>query len=357
MGTRIALLLTAGALLLLTGCPYFEGREDCTFTGQVQNLVGVNSVYDDYNSAAPFIEAHFLLKFSTNRLSNGQNFDLILKNINIFCDYDNGEVTIQHQSSQESEYEYLDSLFRMINTVGNELGPLSVVYYYWDNKSVYRNHLVFSTDTSGNQDLYVAWYSFEQDAYHDTLSEEYELVRINSLNTLANECYVGFYGDNFINYSDWYNYLEKIQEVYFCSDRDGDYDIYQTTIPEGYDEIRFFTADTTWPVEKNNILNSGSDDKCPFINGKVLVFASNRPGGYGGYDLYYSRRVNETWSEPQNFGEKINTTADEFRPIVLMISGFTNDLMIFSSNRPGGSGGFDLYYAGIPGMTTEVFEE
>ncbi|HNS16364.1 MAG TPA: hypothetical protein PKH94_03510 [Bacteroidales bacterium] len=357
MRTCIALLLTTGALLLLTGCPYFEGREDCTFTGQVQNMASINSIYDDYNSAAPFIESQIVLKFSTNRNSNGQDFDIIFKNITIFCDFDDGKVTISNHSNLDTEFEYLHTLFSMINTTGNELGPLSVVYHYWEEKEVYRNHVVFSTDTSGNHDLCLAWYALERDAYYDTIYEECDLIRINSLNTDANECYVGFYGDNFITYSDWYNYPEKIQEVYFCSDRDGNYDIFQTTVPEGYDEIRFFSADTTWPVEKNTLLSSEADDKCPFISGKVLVFASDRPGGYGGFDLYYSRRAGATWTAPQNFGDRINTAFNEYRPVIIMISGFTNELMFFSSDRPGGSGGYDLYYTGIPPMTTEVFED
>ena len=53
------------------------------------------------------------------------------------------------------------------------------------------------------------------------------------------------------------------------------------------------------------------------------------------------------WSDPINFGEKINTEYDEFRPIVRPQWDFSNDLMLFSSNRPGGKGGFDLYYVGI----------
>ncbi|HOW24291.1 MAG TPA: hypothetical protein PK711_01360 [Bacteroidales bacterium] len=356
MRNRIAIVLVAGSLFLLTGCPWYESYEDCSFPGQVQNFASVNSAYDDYNAAAPFIEYQLMLKFSSNRNSNGQDFDLIVKNAYIYCDRENGELTIDSRSNQDVEYAYLDSLLAMANTPGNELGPTSVVFYYWENKEVYSNLLIFSSDTSGNQDLYAARYYMERDANLTILTEKYDFVRITSLNTEANECYMGLFGANFINYSDWYNYPETIQEIYFCSDRDGNYDIFQTDIPEGYDEISFLSADTVWPVDKNTILSSEADDKCPFINGKVLVFASNRAGGFGGYDLYYSRRENGTWTVPRNFGEKINTSSDEYRPIVLMVSGFTNELMFFSSNRTGGKGGFDLYYVGIPSWTMEEFK-
>ncbi len=358
MRNRTVLLLTVGSLFLLTGCPYFNSPEDCSFSGQVQNFISINSPYDDYNMAAPFIEYQLMLNFSSNRSSNGQDFDVIARSAYIYCDRDNGELTIDSRSNPDMNYHaYLNSLLVMVNTPGNEMGPNSVVYHYWEGNEAYLNHLVFSTDTSGSQDLYDAWYLLERDGNYDTISEEYGFIRINSLNTEANECYMGFYGDNFINYSDWYNYPEQIREIYFCSDREGDYDIYQTKVPEGYDEILFFSADTVWPVEKNSTLNSDADDKCPFINGRVMVFASDRDGGYGGFDLYYCRRQNDSWSAPKNFGEKINTTFDEYRPIVVMVSGFTNELMLFSSNRPGGNGGFDLYFVGIPSMTMEVFEE
>ena len=72
-----------------------------------------------------------------------------------------------------------------------------------------------------------------------------------------------------------------------------------------------------------------------------MVFASDREGGYGGFDLYYSVFSDEQWSQPQNFGSQINTEHDEYRPITFDFAGYK--IMIFSSNRPGGKGGFDLY--------------
>ena len=78
-----------------------------------------------------------------------------------------------------------------------------------------------------------------------------------------------------------------------------------------------------------------------------MVFASNRAGGFGGYDLWYSKKINGQWEEPQNFGSNINSEFDEYRPIVRKYENINNDLMIFSSNRKGGLGGFDLYYVGI----------
>jgi hypothetical protein len=57
--------------------------------------------------------------------------------------------------------------------------------------------------------------------------------------------------------------------------------------------------------------------------------------------------VDGKWTKPVNFGPSINTSYDEYRPVIKTVTGFTNDFLIFSSNRPGGKGGFDLYYVGV----------
>jgi len=94
-------------------------------------------------------------------------------------------------------------------------------------------------------------------------------------------------------------------------------------------------------------VNSTSNDKCPFIDGNIMVFASDRPGGLGGFDLYYSVFRNGKWSAPVNFGPGINSSSDEYRPLVDIHPDFSNAFMVFSSNRPGGNGGYDLYFTGF----------
>lgn len=85
-----------------------------------------------------------------------------------------------------------------------------------------------------------------------------------------------------------------------------------------------------------------------------MVFVSDREGGYGGFDLWYSYYNNGVWSEPVNFGEKINSEYNEYRPVAFTaMQGYQSnnfDVMIFSSDRPGGKGGFDLYVVKIDNM-------
>jgi hypothetical protein len=98
-------------------------------------------------------------------------------------------------------------------------------------------------------------------------------------------------------------------------------------------------------------LSSEGEQKCPFVTGRMMVFASDRTCGYGGLELYYSTFSEGGWSAPVNFSDKINTRYDEYRSIVILPWESTNHFMLFSSNRPGGSGIYDLYFAGFNKMT------
>lgn len=98
-------------------------------------------------------------------------------------------------------------------------------------------------------------------------------------------------------------------------------------------------------VRHLNIINSNFNDRmpCPSHDGKKLYFISNRPGGYGKSDLWYSERNLKTgmWSVPVNAGPAFNTAANEIAP------GLSPDarILLFSSDRRGGFGHFDFYYA------------
>ena len=70
-----------------------------------------------------------------------------------------------------------------------------------------------------------------------------------------------------------------------------------------------------------------------------LYFASDKPGGLGGVDIYKSSFVNGSWSEPVNLGSKVNTLRDEVFPFVS-----NNGTLYFSSNGWPGNGGLDVFY-------------
>jgi len=76
-------------------------------------------------------------------------------------------------------------------------------------------------------------------------------------------------------------------------------------------------------------------------NGDMLIFTSDMPGGEGGTDLYMCRKDNDgKWAAPQNIGKTINTEGAELLPVFL-----DNNTITFTSNGHPGLGGEDVYYA------------
>ena len=75
-------------------------------------------------------------------------------------------------------------------------------------------------------------------------------------------------------------------------------------------------------------------------DGKRLYFASNRPGGFGGMDLYVSTFINGKWSDPVNLGPKVNTDKNDVFPFI-----HADGKVFFTSNgRKNGIGGLDIYF-------------
>jgi len=74
-------------------------------------------------------------------------------------------------------------------------------------------------------------------------------------------------------------------------------------------------------------------------DGTFMIFSSNRPGGKGGYDLYVSLKMDEGWSPPMNLGGRINTPGHEFFPFLHQ----SGALFFTSDGYKKGYGGFDLY--------------
>jgi len=74
-------------------------------------------------------------------------------------------------------------------------------------------------------------------------------------------------------------------------------------------------------------------------DGRFLYFSSDMPGGQGGSDIYRSELINNQWSLPVNLGPPVNSSASEIYPFI-----HPSGRLYFSSNRQGGAGRLDVYY-------------
>ncbi len=154
-------------------------------------------------------------------------------------------------------------------------------------------------------------------------------------------------------------YNQARGELYFCSNRDGKYRIYRYRYCNLENNFSAWLADTSQAqyIEPVLELDAPGQTMAPFVYGDLMVFASDRPGGQGGFDLYLSRNNNGRWQPPVNIqklmppGVMVNTAGNEFRPSLLTLD-FEDyhDLrvLLFSSDRPGGQGGYDLYLTALP---------
>ena len=79
-----------------------------------------------------------------------------------------------------------------------------------------------------------------------------------------------------------------------------------------------------------------------------VIFASDKPGGFGGSDLYKTRLKNNKWIEPVNLGPSINSAGDELFPFVS-----NKGILYFSSNGWPGIGGLDVFYSSLKGNFPE----
>jgi outer membrane protein OmpA-like peptidoglycan-associated protein/tetratricopeptide (TPR) repeat protein len=93
------------------------------------------------------------------------------------------------------------------------------------------------------------------------------------------------------------------------------------------------------PIELNNDDYSIAHPSIS-ADGLELYFTSNMPGGYGGKDLYVSKKEGDVWGAPVNLGPDINTSGDEMFPSIRK-----DGVLFFSSNGLPGFGGLDIYSA------------
>jgi outer membrane protein OmpA-like peptidoglycan-associated protein len=118
---------------------------------------------------------------------------------------------------------------------------------------------------------------------------------------------------NDYNYNKKANYFltDNRQTLLMSVEREdsyGDRDLYVT----------FMNRDSTWsePLNLGDVVNTAGEESAPFLasDDKTLYFSSNGFSGYGGNDVYVTKRLDDTWknwSEPENLGPEINSPLED----------------------------------------------
>jgi Tol biopolymer transport system component len=125
--------------------------------------------------------------------------------------------------------------------------------------------------------------------------------------------------------------------IYFSSNRPGGYggkDIYKS--------ILFGNGEWSTPINLGPTINTKYDDDAPFISpdDRTLYFSSKGHKTIGGYDIFKSTMdENNKWTVPENIGCPINTVEDDIYFVITS----NDDIAYYSSSKKGGFGGQDIY--------------
>lgn len=310
----------------ITGCreePLKINYELGIFPDTVMALEGLNTQYDDYNMdiEAAMITSSRQVIFSSNRKSAGGEFDLVCGAVG----YTFGQTTGYFQCHSEMTSDpFSERLVTTFNTANDEFGPMR----HFNSRNGLE-YMAAATQTADNG-LDIVFTSYIP--IYPSLPSLNAPVPAALFNSTSDDAYLslGTTGDT----------------AWFCSDRGGNFDIYAAFRPWQHEIGDWFTSSplTLTPVDS---ITSEYDDKCPFVRGRYMVYTSDMPGGIGGFDIYYSVFRNGKWSSPVNMGPSVNSPENEYRPVLSVDLLYENHFLIFSSDRPGGKGGYDLYFTGL----------
>jgi len=172
------------------------------------------------------------------------------------------------------------------------------------------------------------------DIFEVTVDDEFELNNPKALSANIN----GKYHDGPVFYSPWdqtiYITRNNIKKNKAVIDKKGSVNtkIYSSKFNNG-----------DWSaVEELSFNNDAFSNAhaCVSSDGQAMFFSSNRDGGFGGMDLYVSRKVGDVWGEPSNLGPNVNTEGNEMFPFLSSIG-----TLYFASDGHAGLGGLDIFFS------------
>jgi outer membrane protein OmpA-like peptidoglycan-associated protein/tetratricopeptide (TPR) repeat protein len=278
-------------------------------------LAGLKLRTGDYKGALQLVETY--LAFPPDKTRNRKAGDSIRKNC-IFA-----ITAIENPVPFEPE------------NLGNEVN--SVYSEYWPSLTVDEQMLMFTVMLNGETNAGEYPLHMQEDFFYSRRVDGSWTPRKNAgapLNTTDNEGAQSMTADG---KTLWFTACNRASGQGLC-------DIYYSTLVDG-----------RWssPLNAGNPINSPYSDKHPAISadGRILYFTSNRPGGYGSYDIWMSVKSGGTWCEPVNLGDSVNTAGVEQSPFIHP----DQQSLYFSSDGWPGMGQGDLFltrWKGTSGWTT-----
>jgi outer membrane protein OmpA-like peptidoglycan-associated protein len=228
----------------------------------------------------------------------------------------------QHLLAQSEAYTIKKAYFS-----SEKYDEFSPVFY--NNGLVYctnRNLGLSSRSTAENKGLFKIYYT------DSTGKRDWESTKLFSknLSSILNDGPVTF--------------NRKRDTVYFS--RNQDVTSRLSDITNTRNKLGIFSAvlvDGQWTkIRDLRINNQGYNVTTPYLSpdSKKLYFASDKPGGYGGSDLYYTVWIADRWGDPVNLGPVINTKGNESYPFVTAVGE-----LFFSSDGHPGYGGKDIFFS------------
>ena len=245
-------------------------------------------------------------------------------------------LSVGYLHAQETERYSIKDL-----DINNEYSNFGTSYYGQDK-------IIYASPRKGSKLIKNVWKENDQpflDLYIGDVSEDGEITNVSKLNKDVNSRY----------HEADVVYTNDLQTVYFT--RDNYYKGKVNKDKEGMVNLAMFKADVVAPGEWKNI------EPMPFNNpdysvghpalspdNKTLYFVSDIPGGFGKTDIFkVSINDDGTYGSPVNLGSKINTAGREMFPFMA-----NNNILYYSSDKPGGMGNLDIYAAKLDGRSEPI---
>ncbi|MEP7266483.1 MAG: hypothetical protein ABI844_02570 [Saprospiraceae bacterium] len=216
---------------------------------------------------------------------------------------------------QQADQVLLESAGNEVNTIWDETKPIYSIHV--DSKFYFNSNREYPGSIGNSNPEYELPYDMYSTSLYN--GEWSEITALNAgLSSKAHDILVDFSEDGQIVY---FKTGEKMDSLIFKADTFSQEIIKKNRT--GLIDIPYFNP----------------EDEVYYFSDSFVLFSSIRPGGLGGYDIYFTRLTDHKWIEPQNLGKEINSRFDEISPYMA----FDGRTLVFSSNSTKSIGGYDLF--------------